>query len=647
MKITSQQIAVDMAPAHTMASRPSKKRKLAPPRSEEDEGRSNVKAQKAFFKNAASWDLEQDYETKARKGSKKQQKESTRLPVKTSDGRWESTQVDDVPSDEEWLEAEDVSEPEPEEEEEPAEEAPKIPVAQQIREAKEELAKIATAVQEDPEENAGAFKALAKIAQSRVPAIVKLALATQLHVYKDTIPGYRIRPVSEEASQEKLSKEVRKLRAFEQSLVTGYHGYIKELTKHARSGRALEPTKGQTVANVAITCACTLLNAVPHFNFRGDLLKILVGKISTRRVDDDFTKCLQAIQTLFEEDEEGRPSQEAASLISKMMKARDYQVDESVLNTFLHLRLLSEFSGKASKDRVDQDVGPNGKKPKFKKEFRSKRLRKEMKEQKALQKDMEHADALVSHEERDRMQSDTLKLVFASYFRILKFRVPHLMGATLEVRRASSPPPSPLPSGPSRQLTPRTGFGEIQSPHQPGLLRRPVGGVEGSDPVQRRGGRGQRGPGERRRAGPQHDARGATLHRDGLCAAGRPGRAQCAVGPAPGLVLFHHAPVPDAAPLVVEPGPRAGRQVDAPAGPGRARCPARPGPQQGQPADHDGPADPLSHVSPAAALEHPLSAAPAPGRLHQAADGRLPAYAREVGPGCHGPADRPGRHPRP
>ncbi|CRK45528.1 hypothetical protein BN1723_016567 [Verticillium longisporum] len=55
-----------------------------------------------------------------------------------------------------------------------------------------------------------------------------------------------------------------------------------------------------------------------------------------------------------------------------------------------------------------------------------------MKEQKAIEKDMEQADALVSHEERDKMQSETLKLVFATYFRILKIRVPHLMGATLE-----------------------------------------------------------------------------------------------------------------------------------------------------------------------------------------------------------------------
>ncbi|KAH8673880.1 nucleolar complex-associated protein [Xylariales sp. PMI_506] len=416
-----------------MATRPAKKRKLTPPQSDDEDGndRSNAKVSKAFFKSAANWDLEQDYETKARKAQKKD-KESTRLPIKLSDGRVHQLHApeDDAESidDEEWLEGDDISDDEGDDNE-PAPEEPKIPVKQQILEAQEELAKIALMLNEQPEENAGAFKALAKIGQSRVPAIQKLALATQLAVYKDVIPGYRIRPAAEDAPAEKLSKDVRSLRNYEQSLVSGYHVYIKELAKFAKSGRSEQPIKGQSVGSVALTCACTLLTSVPHFNFRSDLIKILVGKLSTRKVDDDFEKCLRAIETLFRDDEEGRPAMEAVSVLSKMMRAREYHVDESVLNLFLHLRLLSEFSGKASNDTVEQT---NGKKMKQKKEFRTKKERKKIREQKSLDKDMANADALVSHEERDHTQSETLKLVFASYFRILKARVAHLMGAVLE-----------------------------------------------------------------------------------------------------------------------------------------------------------------------------------------------------------------------
>ncbi|XDG00698.1 hypothetical protein ABKA04_000313 [Annulohypoxylon sp. FPYF3050] len=424
-----------------MASRPSKKRKLTPSQSD-DEGssrKSNARIQKSFLANAANWDLEQDYETRARKG-KKNEKESTRLPLKLQDGRVQQVSAPAVDfgsleSDEDWLGgSDDEHEDETARVKQP--EKPDIPEHQQIREAKEELAKIALLLNETPEENGGAFKALAKIGQSRIPAIQKLTLATQLAVYKDVIPGYRIRPVAEDAPEEKLSKDVRRVRTFENSLIAGYQAYVKDLTRHAKAGRhQASGGKGQTVASVAIMCACTLLTSVPHFNFRGDLIKILVGKLSNRHVDDDFNKCLETFETLFKEDEDGAPAMEAVSLLSKMMKAKEYDVHESVVNLFLHLRLLSEFSHKGSKDSIDRsdsNVGPNGKKPKSKREFRTKRERKHIKEQKSLQKDMAQADALVSHEERERKEGETLKLVFGTYFRILKLRVPHLMGAVLE-----------------------------------------------------------------------------------------------------------------------------------------------------------------------------------------------------------------------
>lgn len=430
-----------------MTSRPSKKRKLTPPQSDDEDARpSNGKVQKAFIKNAANWDLEQAWEDRARRGNKKKEKKekkSNRLPIKLPSGvvQQVSAPADDVASlasDEDWLEGEDgIVEGDGDDADEPAkpvEAEPELPEPEQIRQAKEELAKIASMINEDPEENVGGFKAIARVGQSKIPAIQKLALATQLAVYKDVIPGYRIRPISEMAAPEKLSKEVRKLRAFEQSLVSGYQAYVKSLAVHAKAGRKnnrfAKPIRGQSVASVAISCACNLLTSVPHFNFRGDLVKILVGKLSSRKMDEDSQKCLRAFETLFDEDEEGRPAMEAVSTLSKMMRVREYNVDEGVVNLFLHLRLLTEFAGKGSKDTVERDEG--AKKPKAKKEFRTKKLRKQMKEQKEVEKEMAQADALVSHEEKDRMQSETLKLVFATYFRILKARLPHLMGAVLE-----------------------------------------------------------------------------------------------------------------------------------------------------------------------------------------------------------------------
>ncbi|KAK3180797.1 hypothetical protein K4F52_007888 [Lecanicillium sp. MT-2017a] len=427
-----------------MTANGTKRRKLAHRSADagEQAEESSKSAQKAFFKNANNWNLEQDYESRPRKGKKKE-KESTRLPIKTADGRLEvlnslNAEGDDVSveSDTEWLEGrEDEAESEAEEEPEP--EKPSIPEAQQIVEAQEEMAKLAMAINESPEENAGALKSLAEFSQSSIVSIQMLALMTQMAVYKDLIPGYRIRPLSEEDQKDHgISKEVRQLRQYEQSLVNGYQKYVAELARCTRLD--IRPKRDvQTITSVAYTCACTLLTSVPHFNFRSELLKILVWKLSKRKLDDDSAKCLQALETLFREDEEGRPSFEAVALITKMMKARNYNVDQAVPNLFLALRLMSEFSGKGSKDSVDKDddgaeAAPPQKMKKKNREFRTKRERKNIKENKALEKQMSLADALVGHEERERMQSETLKLVFAAYFRILKAREQHLMGAVLE-----------------------------------------------------------------------------------------------------------------------------------------------------------------------------------------------------------------------
>ncbi|MCJ1308346.1 hypothetical protein MMC25_001999 [Agyrium rufum] len=393
------------------------------------------------FANIASWNLEQDYENRPRKQSKKE-KESKRLPIKTAEGRVEPLQVLDENEDvDSWLGSDgEANGQNANGTPESVVEEPKVSQRQQILDAKEELARVAMLISEDPEEHSGGFKTLAEIATSRNVTVKKLALATQLAVYNDAIPGYRIRPPSELEQSEKLSKEVRRLRSFEHSLVSSYQGYVKELGKYAKAHTKLNVTSEEArgLATLAINCACALLLAVPHFNFRGDLLKILVDRLSRRKIDENSRKCRETLEQLFREDEDGKASLDAVTLLTKMIKARDYQVDESVLNTFLYLRLLSEFSSKGSRDGIDRaaadedETTSKGKKPKFKKEFRTKKHRKLLKEQKAVEKDFKEADAIVSHEERERMQAETLKLVFVTYFRILKARSPNLMGAVLE-----------------------------------------------------------------------------------------------------------------------------------------------------------------------------------------------------------------------
>ena len=412
---------------------PKKRRKLSPKVDEvsnasidSSEGDDEPQIDANFAAGALQWDLEQDYENRLKK---KKTKLNTRLPIKTTDGR---VQQVETPANNDEEHESDIESDGLEDTGEPAAEQPQVSSQEQILQAKEELARVAMLLNEEPEEHPGAFKSLAQLAQSSNPTIKKLALATELSCYKDVIPGYRIRPLKDTEKTEKVSKEVRKLRAYEQGMVASYQIYINDLAKHAKARRSGTTETTASLTTVAISCACTLILAVPHFNFRIELVKILVDKLSTKKIDGDFIKCRTTLETLFRDDEEGNASLDAVTMLTRMIKSRDYHVDESILNMLLHLRLLTEFSSKASRDSVDKEDALRTKVHKKHREFRTKKQRKQVKELKAVEKEFQEADALVSRDERDRIQADILKLVFITYFRILKARTPSLIGAVLE-----------------------------------------------------------------------------------------------------------------------------------------------------------------------------------------------------------------------
>ena len=191
----------------TMSSdRPSKRQKLTPPASYGSSASTSAQPTTSdFYSRAAKWNLEQEYEQRPRKG-KKEERENTRLPVKTADGSIE--RVPEVERSEEETDSflgtnSDVDE-DTLESQEPINKAPKVPVRQQILEAREELARLALLINEDPEEHAGSLKKLSQLADLTTNSTIKkLALATQAAVYRDIIPGYRIRLLKNEGSSVK------------------------------------------------------------------------------------------------------------------------------------------------------------------------------------------------------------------------------------------------------------------------------------------------------------------------------------------------------------------------------------------------------------------------------------------------------------
>ncbi|ORY85113.1 nucleolar complex-associated protein-domain-containing protein, partial [Protomyces lactucae-debilis] len=372
--------------------------------------------------------IEADYETLNR-SFKNQPSASLRLPIKSRDGRVhlmdnEKPQLDKLPKLLLHVETPSSSTEAESDTEQVAE--PTLTPAQKLAQTKEALARIASSIIEDPEDEIDSLGKLREVLLHGNIREQQFALLTMTAVYKDIIPGYRIRPLTDVEKAEKVTKEIKKTRNFEQGLVNNYQQFINSLMSFCKTNRrASMAGSSHPLKRAAVIASCSLLSSAPHFNFRTELFSILVNQICRKTIDELFSKSLSTLIEIFAGDEDGDASFEAVRLLTKKMKDREYQVDESTIAAFLHLRLLRELDVRASASKVDR-------KAKIERKFINKRNKKLMKSQKEVEKDLREAEATVDVETRERLQSDTLKLVFAAYFRILQTGNRSVMGAALE-----------------------------------------------------------------------------------------------------------------------------------------------------------------------------------------------------------------------
>lgn len=264
-------------------------------------------------------------------------------------------------------------------------------------------------------------------------SIRALALLSQLAVYKDITPGYRIRQLTAAEEAERVRDEVRRLREGEKMLVRNYKAYLKSLEGEIKKKTPLQ--------SVALRCMCELLAAIPHFNYSENIMGVVVGRIGRRSWDDDSELILDTLVQVFLADVGATYSQALVRLIARMIKERKFQVHQNVLSCLLHLRLRTELGhmrdGKKKprgKFQKRDDKQPEKKyKSEIRKKWQTKNQRKKEKEMKEIDKEMAEAAAEVDEEERAQIQTETLKNLFVLYFSILKFpgRSP-LLPAALE-----------------------------------------------------------------------------------------------------------------------------------------------------------------------------------------------------------------------
>nr|8ESQ_I Chain I, Nucleolar complex-associated protein 3 [Schizosaccharomyces pombe]8ESR_I Chain I, Nucleolar complex-associated protein 3 [Schizosaccharomyces pombe] len=379
---------------------------------------------------------EQDYELRPRVSSSWNNESYNRLPIKTKDGLLQNV-VADVNNGEEFL-SESESEASLEidsdikdEKQKSLEEqkiAPEIPVKQQIKNDKEALGIQAQQLLEEPVENLHLIRNIFEKFDSPYITIKKLSLLTLLAVFRDIIPGYKIRPLSEEEQGTKLSKEVAQRWEYEQTLLKHYAKFLQTLETILKSFSSTLDETQLSLYQVAVRCCTKLIEQASHFNLSEKLFALAVRQISHKTKRPGFDGIINSLKNIFEEDNLGKTSLKCVTILSRMFKQRNYDVLPDVYDLFLSVNILNDMK---IKDEAWQDDTTNFKKRKKDLPYLTKKARKNYKETKKITQEMKEADAVITAQDKEKYQSEILKIIFITYFKTLQLKG-KLIGNALE-----------------------------------------------------------------------------------------------------------------------------------------------------------------------------------------------------------------------
>lgn len=155
------------------------------------------------------------------------------------------------------------------------------------------IAAWASKVTAAPEANIGVLKELRQFSASHKGRAAALSILTEAQLFQDIAPAYRIRTISETEASVSVSKDVAKLRAFEQALLAAYRRFVKSVVALSRwrsgASKTMPTTKATDqmirVRRASCTALSSLLRALPHFNDVDTLVAAVVGLVADREED--------------------------------------------------------------------------------------------------------------------------------------------------------------------------------------------------------------------------------------------------------------------------------------------------------------------------------------------------------------------------
>ncbi|XP_074640489.1 nucleolar complex protein 3 homolog [Tubulanus polymorphus] len=379
--------------------------------------------------------LEENYENVPRKRFTDDKKVRHLLPIKTKAGI--IPQVEEIEDPEPEGEDDEGTNENSIVEEEKSEPLPVLSTMQlyairqrKLAEKKQQMAILASGITENPEENVRKLKDLrTMLYETDVDVMItmrKYVMLTLSEVFKDIIPDYKIRPISDTEKVQSQKKETKSLREYEAGLLTNYRLYLQFLEamitgklpkKIKHENKALFevhlPAEAQCgLAEVATNCMCSVLIQHPHFNYRTNIINTIVPLLNhnNSKISDVVS---EAVKTIFKEDKTGNVSLEIVRAVTKFIKMKSYSVKIKVLKVFMSLKIKKvDFTADQSKKKKLTH--------KEKLKQLSRRERKKMKQKASLEKELEDAAAAENVNEKVKLHTQIVETVFLAYFRILK-----------------------------------------------------------------------------------------------------------------------------------------------------------------------------------------------------------------------------------
>nr|CCA22461.1 nucleolar complex protein 3 putative [Albugo laibachii Nc14] len=264
------------------------------------------------------------------------------------------------------------------------------------------------------------------ILQEQDLMIRKLAMLSELAIFLDILPEYRIRSPSEtdterNAGKPQLKKKVQSLLDSEISLLQSYQAFLKycssfviHTVKEKNTSHVAMPSPKALTSNLlienpltetAVKCLTELLKAKYSFNFHVDLIRTLIPLADSSSGSIRLMAC-DAFKAVFCADKTFEVSLKIVQYFAAYIKRQNYRTKRNIVDSLLVLPL-----------DVTMEAGENARK--HAKSDRKKR-RKLKKQGDSIKMGLKEAEAVVDSAERSKTQADILHEIVLIYFRILK-----------------------------------------------------------------------------------------------------------------------------------------------------------------------------------------------------------------------------------